>query len=137
MNIFEIAAFIFNSIIAFMIGRILYAQYGIMAGLCGVIVGYLLGVCILKSTLLVAWFWDRIFLSLPLCRRGVCTARHYKRKGTMGDGILYVCACGDRYLKRGQRLFEIGSDDTLKLYMRYDGHNWVRSDNIKLSDLDT
>jgi|SRR5580658_5407114 hypothetical protein len=109
-----------------LLGLALERTWGKLGFFVGFVVGMMGGVIVLWAVLLgrlLLWF------PLPICRRGRCHrfGKDYEwRSGTIygweGKGLyLYVCKCGDKYIRRAGRFMEVLPDGTRRPYQKLVG----------------
>ena len=53
-----------------------------------------------------------------MCKNQCCDADDYELIDVCGNRAVFRCKCGDKYLREGNRFFELLDDGTRRPYMR-------------------
>lgn len=121
MNVFERIFFIFNSACGLALGAFISKHYGLGYGLLAIPAGFIGGITFLKCIRAMGWLWYKFFPLRPICRKGLCRSRDYQLAEVTEKGSVFMCKCGDKFLRTGKLFCEISPDGTPRPYMRYKG----------------
>lgn len=122
MTLIELLFFIANCIIGVILAAAVHAKTGnlwlaVLSGAVGFGIGVV--VCLAVSRALDFWYW--LFPLRPNCKQGTCGAKDYRwdielSRTTKGD--VFICHCGDKYIRNHGRFDELLPDGSTKPYMR-------------------
>ena len=106
---------IFVAVFWLFCGKTLAKFLGEKWGGLGYLIGFLFGIIVASIvTQVVIYFYVKLFMTFPTCRKGRCSCLGDYRSGSKGrfsgwDGgglYLYRCRCGDMYIRDGNRFTE-------------------------------
>lgn len=128
MNFFEKGAFLCACIFGFATGWWLSIQIGFWGWCIGIVLGFGLVFTGLSGIRRTLDFYYKFRPLRPVCRNGNCHAEDYRYQETTSRGVVFVCACGSKYLLAKRQFFELLPDGLARNYMRRDWFGRWRSE---------
>ena len=129
MTLFELLVFIVNVwvgvSIAFPVAAKAMQHWGRVPGIaCGVLaflLGFGIAICfwLALGKLLSLWhIWRPL---RPVCKNGKCKAEDYKIINVSAGSTVWICKCGDEYIRKGRTFMYINENGVFEPYMIYNG----------------
>ena len=130
MTLIEIVIFLINAGFVFLVSFVSYHAcaklthnniFGAIAGGTAFICGIWLVVKFWRIMRVSVRKWYQVFPLRPPCRKGVCKSENYRwdmKSSSFFKGDIFVCNCGDRYIRKGCCFDEILADGSRKPYMQ-------------------
>ena len=111
MTLIEVLFFVWNCVVATLVGTAVADRFGLMWGVIAALVGFFLTFAAVQCA---AAMIHVVRPLRPRCKNGRCKASNYSYVETTSDGDVFQCRCGDRYLQAGST-FRILQSDGSKL----------------------
>ena|SRR5688572_9919508 len=123
MTLIELLIFLINCTIGCVLAIRLYAISGsVLLAVVGGIGGFLFGVVCVLALRQVANVWYKFFPLRPPCRRGNCLSDDYVWNAELSQlqkKDVFVCKCGDRYVRNKRRFDELLEDGSIRPFMEH------------------
>lgn len=113
-------------------------KFGLLGGIIGFPLGLILAFLIIYilNILMDLWYvWRPL---RPICKNGKCKSNDYKWVTRIEDFCpVFICSCGDLYLKNGSLFIELLSDGSSEPYMSHSFFGRWKKDHTKRTDYGT
>jgi len=118
MTFIELAFFVVNICVGVLFAKVGAAKFGVAGGIGGFFLGFGIALCfwLALGKLLSLWHPLR-----PVCKNGKCRAKDYEIVEISAEGTIWVCKCGDKYIRKGRTFMRLTEDGDTEPYMAYNG----------------
>jgi len=121
MTLIEIAFFVVSAYVGVLSAKMAADKFGVVGGIVGFFLGFGTAICfwLALGKLLSLWhIWRPL---RPICRNGKCNAKDYEIIKVSAKETIWVCKCGDKYVRKGRAFMSLNEDENFEPYMIYTG----------------
>lgn len=120
MTIIEIAFFVINAGVGVYFALQAAERRGYIGGVLGFVLGFGIAICFWRVLLTVFSLWYLWRPLRPRCKTGKCRANDYAIVSVSSSGTVFICTCGDKYLRKGREFMHVHENGESEPYMIYD-----------------
>ncbi len=125
MNIFNLGFLLSCVVTAYFLGSFGNRMYGPYVGAAGVVVGFLLPYAAMLAIRRVNGFLLKRRPPRPVCESGKCKWDDYRLVEYDHGELEFMCLCGRRYVKSGNRFLKLSKDGHTEPYKVRVRGRWV------------
>jgi hypothetical protein len=130
MTFIDVIYFLINCFLAVVVGIVLSGVYyrfthekigAVLLALAGAGLGFWLALRLMEGLRKLIDGWYHVFPLRPPCRNGNCGSDDYQWDAAASGplkGDVFICKCGDRYLRKARCFDLLTPDGTREPYMR-------------------